>query len=114
MSAAAVPGQRQRRGRQPHQMPSLDLVEFAAEHDAPLVNHGDVVRDALQLVEQVRGEQGGPAFLGDSLDDCAEDVAAHDRVKSGRLATYAGAWARLSVSPARAAAGPACRAAAGP
>ena len=61
-------------------MPSSD----PAEHDPPPVDQRHVVRNALDLVEQVRREQDRPPFLGDRADDRRQNLSAHDRVEAGR------------------------------
>ena len=54
------------------------------EHDPAAVDQRHVVRDALDLVEQVRREEDRPALLGDRADDRRQDLPAHDRVEAGR------------------------------
>src|SRR4051812_26752912 len=62
----------------------LEAGERGALDDAALLDHRDVIRHLLHLVEQVRREQHGAPFVGDGAQDGAEDVAADDGVEPGR------------------------------
>src|SRR5262249_52804844 len=61
----------------------LDVIQRVAEDDPPRLDHGNAVRDALDLPEQVGGEEHGAALLGNRADDRAQDVTADDRVEAG-------------------------------
>ena len=63
-------------------MSRLDGIERTVDDDPPAIDHGDVVADALDLVEQVRREEHGPAVVGDGADDRAEDVSTDDGVET--------------------------------
>src|SRR3954469_25855397 len=55
----------------------FDILEQAAKNDFPFVQHSDVVRDALDLLQQMRRKEHGASFVADSANDGLEDVAAH-------------------------------------
>ena len=59
----------------------LDLVERRAQFECSFVQHRDVVRDAFDLVQQVRREDHGAALVGNRPYDRFKNVAAHDGVE---------------------------------
>jgi len=59
-------------------------LEVIVLDDPALVDDRYVVGHSLDLVEQMRREQHGPAFVGDRADDRAQNVAPHERIETGR------------------------------
>src|SRR5437660_1672973 len=74
-SAALVTGSVNMRG---------GYIDWRAQNDFAVVDHGDVIRNLLHFLQQVRREEHRAAFMGDGANDGAEDVAANDGVETGR------------------------------